>query len=206
MPTSTSAPPPESAFFRRQPPSPIDQAQLAEFLGACDADHLEVIRVVLAAIRDAELAVGGLARIDHLLAALRRDLHRLLAEHVLAGFGGGERLLEVQSIRSDDVNDVDVRVIRHLRHRVVGVDAPVRNAVLRLPGARLLGCIRDDAGQAAPVALLQGGRDLVFAQTPEPAHGEADLLAAPLCQGPRDAGADERDGGRDGGARDEAAA
>ena len=50
----------------------FDDLDVAELLRARDADALEVVRVVLAAVRDGELAVRGLRVVDHLLARSTR--------------------------------------------------------------------------------------------------------------------------------------
>ncbi len=57
-----------------------------------------MIRVVLAAVRDAELATGCLRVGDHLLASGDGDFHRLFAEDVFAGFEGGGGLLGVEGV------------------------------------------------------------------------------------------------------------
>jgi len=147
----------------------LDDLDAAELLRAREAHALQVVRVILAAVGDTELAVCRLRVVDHLLALAHRHFHRLLAEHVFAGLEGSCGLLGVKRVRRDDVDDVDVGVLRQLMHRVVGEDAGVGEAVLLFPLACLGRRVGDDAGEAAEPGVLKRGGDLVLAEAAEAA-------------------------------------
>ena len=165
------------------------------------------MRLEAAAVSDRELTAGPLHRGDHLLAPRRRDLHRLLAQHVLPRLRRLDRVAGMECVRRDDVHDVDVRIVRHPAHRVVVVDAPVRDPVLRLPLLSLRRRPGDDPGEPAVLRLLQRRCDLVGAQTAESDEREAELLLLPArrrCGAVRDRrdGAEGPNQGRtDGGER-----
>ena len=130
-----------------------------------------------------------------LLAALDRDLQRLFAEHVFAGFGRGQRVLQVQRVRRHHVDDVDVLVRRHLLHRLVVVDARVGQAVFLLPFRRLGGRAGDDAREPAVARLQQRRRDLVRRKAAE-THSATPNLRCGACALPT---LHERGGGEGGG-------
>src|SRR6185503_6656926 len=161
----------------------------------------EVVGLELQAVADAELHAGLLAGIDHLLAALDGDLERLLAVHMLARGRGGQRVLHVQRIRRHHVDDVDVLVLGHLVHRVVGVHIARGNVVLLLPLGGLRRRARDDAGEAAIAGLEQRRRDLVRREAPEAAQRHAELARGRLTVGRRK----QREGGEGGGVCQKAA-
>src|ERR1019366_8750544 len=81
----------------------------------------------------------------------------------------------VQRVRRDDIDDVNVRIVGHLLHRVVAVNVFVREVILRLPPFRLGGRAGDDAGEPAEFCLLQRRRDLVRAQAAEADEGKAEF-------------------------------
>ena len=133
-------------------------------------------RLELATIPDRELAAGALAGIDHRLTAFRRHLHRLFAEHVLAGARRLDRMLGVQGVRCDDIDDVDVRVLRHAIHRLVRIDASVGEAVLSFPPFALFRASGDDGGEPTVRRALERRGDLIGAQTPETDDREPERL------------------------------
>ena len=100
----------------------VDDLHVTQHFFARQPDALEMVGVELRAVTHAQHLAGLLAGIEHALRALYGNLQRLLAEHVFAGGGGGERVFHVQRVRRHHVNDVDVRVRRHLRHVLVVVD------------------------------------------------------------------------------------
>src|SRR5437879_3600068 len=57
------------------------------------------------------LATGVFARIDHLLALLDRHFHRFFTQDMFAGFSRLEGMLGMESVGSDDIDDIDVRIV-----------------------------------------------------------------------------------------------
>jgi hypothetical protein len=64
----------------------------------------------VAVVGDAEPHAIGAPRGDHPVAGGEVERHRLLAQHVLARFGGCDGLIGVQVNRRRDVDGVDSRV------------------------------------------------------------------------------------------------
>jgi len=164
-----------------------------------------VVRFVLAAVAHAEQSSGGSHGIDHLLAALDRDLHRLFAEHMLAGLGRNQCVIKMQRIWRQYVHDVDIGIVGHAVHGVVAIDALVRDAVLRLPAGGLCGVAGNDARQAAVLRFLQRRRNLAGGEAAESAERKSKFFLRGGCQRPRAAGADERRGRQRAGLRNESA-
>ena len=137
MPTSGRQPPPASArFCRHWVGSPWFCVLVAMKLRSCaelaGADHLDqgaVHGLVLLAVGDHQLDVGGVAGGDHALAVGGAGGHGLFAEDVLAGFGAADGELGVHGVGQDDVDDLDFGVLRRAGRRwcsrrwSVGLDA-----------------------------------------------------------------------------------
>ena len=150
--------------------------------------------VEAATVSDAEHALRLLARIDHLLTPLLGNLHGLLAEHMLARLCGLDRMFGMECVRRDDIDHVDIGVVRHAMHIVIGIDAALGNVVQRAELLALLGRARDEPGQAAVPGLRQGRHDLMFRQVAESTNGKAELLARLFRRSTRNAGRNERRG------------
>jgi hypothetical protein len=115
---------------------------------------------------------------------------------MLARLGRLDRVLRMQRIGRDDINHVNVGIVRHLFHRVVTVNIFIRQVVLRLPFFRLGGRTGDNAREPAEFCLLQCRCDLVRAQAAETDEGKAKFLARPVgAEGWRQR-PDERHAGR----------
>ncbi len=168
---------PQVAVAHGETEARIDDAGGAELLRAHQANALEMVGIVLAAIRNTEKPLRRTTRVDHPLAFLNGDLHRLLAEDMLAGLCRGNRLVAVLGVGGHDVEDVDVRVVGQLPDRVVRIDAVIRDSIPGLPLPDLVGRPGDDAGQPAVFGFEQCRSDLVLAQAPKAAEREADLPA-----------------------------
>ena len=76
----------------------FDSLHLTEGARADEFDGAEVGRLVVAAVGDHELDVGGLAGGDHLLGLGNIGGHGLFAEHVLAGLGGADGVFGVHGV------------------------------------------------------------------------------------------------------------
>ena len=87
--------------------------------------------VVVTVVRDAQPHAVGSGGRDHALASGRVEGHRLLAENVLAGLRGSDRLLGVQVHRRRQVDGVDLGVLQHVTP--VGVPANRRRGAPRTP-------------------------------------------------------------------------
>ncbi len=153
----------------------LDEAQITQLALVSDAHALQIVGLELAAIGDGQLDLCRLAGIDHLPALLDRDLHGLLTQHVFARGSRLESLFGMLRVRCHDVDRVDVPIVGHALHRVVGVAVGRGDPELHLPRARLIEALGDDSRQAAVLGLLQRRRDLMLAEIAEPAYGETDL-------------------------------
>ena len=69
-------------------------------------------------------------------------------------FAVGDHVLGMQGVRRDDVDDVDVLVVRHPGHRVVAVDAGLGKAVVLGPLEALVARAGDHGDQAAILGEL----------------------------------------------------
>ena len=86
-------------------------------------------------------------------------------------------MLGVQRVRRDDVDDVDVRIVRHALHRRRSrIDASVGEAVLSLPPFALFRASGDDAGEPTVRRPLERGGDLIRAQASESDDREPERL------------------------------
>ncbi len=153
MPTSKSGPPPASFLLRRHSPArdveaegALDGLHLAERAVANELDGAEVGGLVVAAVGDHELDVGGLAGGDHGLGFGDVDAHGLFAEHVLAGFGGADGVLGVHGVGQGDVDRVDGGVAGDLVEVFVVVDGGCGDAVLGGDAVGLVAMAADQAG------------------------------------------------------------
>src|SRR2546425_596118 len=95
---------------------------------------------------------------------------------MFARFGRHDGMLGMERVGSDDIDDIDVRIISEPVHRLIVVDVLVRDVVLRLPFLRFGRRAGDDAGEPAVPGFLQRGRNLVGAQAAEAAKGESELF------------------------------
>ena len=76
----------------------LDGLDLAERAVADELDGPQVGGLVMAAISDHELDVGGLAGGDHGLGLGNVGGHGFFAEHMLAGLGGADGVLGVHGV------------------------------------------------------------------------------------------------------------
>ena len=153
MPTSKSGPPPASFLLRRHSPGrdveaegALDGLDLAERAVADELDGAEVGGLVVAAVGDHELDVGGLAGGDHGFGFGDVGGHGLFAEHVLAGLGGADGVLGVHGVGQRDVDGVDGGVARDLVEVFVVVDGAGGDAVLGGDAVGLVAMAADQAG------------------------------------------------------------
>jgi hypothetical protein len=86
-------------------------ADVARLEEALDARHA---RIEVAVVGDAQDDAMGPADRNHPIAVGHIHRHRLLAEHVLPRFGGGDCLLGVQMDRRGDVHGLDVSIVQEL--------------------------------------------------------------------------------------------
>ena len=147
--------------------------QVAKNFFAREPDAFQIVRLKMQPVADGELPPGFFARINHLLAFFRRHLHRLFAQDMFARLRRLDRVFGMQRVGRDDIDDINVGIVRHLLHRVVIVNIFVGQIVLRLPFFRLGGRAGDDPGQPAEFCLLQCGCDLIRAQATEADEGKA---------------------------------
>jgi hypothetical protein len=95
----------------------------AEFLFARETTQLRVIRIPEQPIADRVPHLRRFASREHGIALGHGVAHGFLHDHVLARFRHRNGVLGVQAVRSNDVRDVDRRVVRHPGDRVVAIDA-----------------------------------------------------------------------------------
>ena len=99
------------AVHREEAPAVVGElAELAALDQVGGVAHERRPAVVEADARDDPGAARGALGADGLL---RRAADRLLAEHVLAGLGGGLHELDVEHVRRRDEHDLDRRVVDH---------------------------------------------------------------------------------------------
>ena len=190
MPTSIRQPPPDSAFFNRplrgvadgEAETGLNDLGRPENYFTEQPGAFEIVQFKVHAITDGQLFPGLFGLVNHLLAFFHGDLHRFFAEHVLARAEGFDGVISVQTVRRDDIDHVNVGIVRHFIHGVVVVNVFVGDIVLSLPAFRFLGMTGDDAGKLAKICLLQCGRNLVgVAQAAQAHQGEAEFFARGLC-------------------------
>ena len=78
-------------------------------------------------------------RADDLIRLSHRHRKRFFTDHMFSRPSGPHTMLGVEGVGSDDVDDIDVRIIRQTVHLIVAVDCGVRESVVvrpRLPLAR----------------------------------------------------------------------
>ena len=85
----------------------LDGLHLAERAVANQLDGAQVGGLVVAAVGDHQLHVGGLAGGDHGFGIGDGGRHGLFAEHVLAGLGGANGVLGVHGVGQRHVDGVD---------------------------------------------------------------------------------------------------
>ena len=133
-----------------------------------------MVRFVLNAVGDHELAVRRLARFDHATGFRTRIRHRLLAENVLAGLGGTDDVLLVESVGEHDVDGLNIGVVPETVVLGVGVDGGFGHAVLAREFQTLRTVTRDQCGDAATLAFIDRRKNLGDRESPEADEGEAD--------------------------------
>lgn len=153
-----------------------DGSERSEGAGAAEAHGLEVVRLEVAAVADAESLVDLLGHGDHFFGFLQVAGHGLFAADVLSGGEGAHGELVVRSGRGDDVDDFDVRVVFDLLQVLVVVDLAFGDAVF---GGDSLGFVRttaDDGDGLAEFAVLEVRQDVPSGVTAEAEDGPADRL------------------------------
>ena len=108
-----------------------------------------MVRCELAAVADGQLDFGGFAGVDHRLAFLSRDFHRLFAEDMFAGLRGANRVLAMHGIGQNNVNDIDLRIASDLIEGLVIVNILLRNFVFVGPNLFFSGRAGNDGRQTA---------------------------------------------------------
>ena len=98
-------------------------------------------------VRDHQLDLRVLRHVNHRAALARGHRHRLLAQHVQAGLGGGDRPFGVHAVGERDVD----RVHHAAREQVLGVPVvrQVLDSVAASQLAQLAAVVRDQRGQLA---------------------------------------------------------
>ena len=138
------------------------------FLGAQAADF-QVVRVVIQAVANAQLHLGGPTRGDHLFTFLNVEGHGFFTNDVFARLGCPNAELGVHGVGQNDIHDIDIRIVADFVEVVVVVNIFIRNLVLGFPTFGLAGSTRDDAREAAMLGLLEG-----WSQLPSGVVAEAD--------------------------------
>ncbi len=153
----------------------LDGLHLAECAVANELDGAEVGGLVVAAVGDHELYVGGLAGGDHLLAVGDAGGHGLFAEHVLAGLGGADGVLGVHGVGQRDVDGVDGGIVRNLVEVFVVVDGTGGNVVLGRDAIGLVAMTADERGDLRVGGVARAGHE-VTGDAAEADDGVAGLL------------------------------
>jgi hypothetical protein len=148
-------------------------------------DTLNGVWVEAAAVPNGQQAIGSLAGVDHLLAFFDGNFHRLFAQDMFAGLGRLDGVLGVQGIGRNDINNINIRVVAHLFHRVVVVDIFVWNVVLRFPFFGFGGMAGDNPGKTAIFRQLQSRCDLIGAQAAQAANSKSKLAVGVSRPGAR---------------------
>ncbi len=131
----------------------LGQHRLADLARRDEPPQAGDQRVVVPVVRDAQPHAVGTGGRQHPLAGGDVEGHRLLAQHVLARLGGGDRLLGVEAHRRRQVDGVDLAVLQHVPPVHVPAPRPVALGELRSelgPGA-------GHGDEGAPFGLAQGG-------------------------------------------------
>ena len=127
-------------------------------------------------VGDHELDAVAPRHLDHPLAVLRSDRHRLLAENVQAGTRGALRVFTMHRIGQRDVDGVDLATPEELVGIVVAADAAHAVAAGKLP--QLFRVIGDQRRQRAILQRLREGRqDRGLRDVSETDDGVSDLLS-----------------------------
>ena len=135
----------------------FDGLHLAEGAVADELDGPEVGGLVVAAVGDHELDVGGLAGGDHGLGFGDVDGHGLFAEDMLAGLGGADGVLGVHGVGQRDVDGVDGGVVRDLVEVFVAVDGVGGDAVFGGDAVGFVAMAADQAGDLGVGGVEQPG-------------------------------------------------
>ena len=109
----------------------VEELGLADAPASDQIDRLQVDLLEVQPIRNHQLDAILAAGVDHPLAFVGGDRHRLLAEHVNAGFGGTNRVLGVHRIRQRDVDGIHLFEARV----VVVVGKRAADAILLAPAS-----------------------------------------------------------------------
>ena len=132
----------------------LGEHRLPDFAGRDDLLHAHDRRIEPAVVRDAEGHAMRAARRDHAIAFGSGHRHRLLAEHVLARLGGGNRLRRVKGHRCGDVDALDVSVC----DEILPLPVPSPRPHLRREGGRQLAARAGDRNELAVRRLDQRRR------------------------------------------------
>ena len=152
----------------------FDGLDFAEGAVSDDLDGAKVGGLVVAAVGDHELDVGGLAGGDHGFRIGDGGGHGLFAHHVLAGFGGADGVFGVHGVRQGDVDGIDGGVVGDVVEVFIVVDGGGRDVVLRSDAGGFFGVTADEGGDAG-VGGEQGAGEEVGGDLAEADYGVADL-------------------------------
>ena len=133
------------------------------------------MRVGVQAIADGERALRRDARRDHLVALGDGHGHGLLTNDVLARLQRADRLLGVERDRRDDIDNVNVRIVRDAIHRRVIVDTRRRKTEVLRPFLALGPRARDHTREADKLRLAQRRSELARRVVAESNQREAKL-------------------------------
>ncbi len=182
MPTSKSGPPPASFLLRDairwgemlKPKADSMAWTLPSAPSRMMLDGLEVGGLVVAAVGDHELDVGGLAGGDHGFAIGDGGGHGLLAKDVLAGLGGADGVLGVHGVGQGDVDGVDGGVVGDFVEVFVVVDGAGGDAVLGGDAGGFVAMAADKRGDLGVGGELDAGHE-VAGDAAETDDGVADF-------------------------------
>ena len=153
-----------------------DGSEGSEGAGAAEAHGLEVVRLEVAAVADAESPVDLLRHGDHFFGFFQIASHRLFAADMLSGGEGAHGELVVRSGRGDDVDDFDVRVVFDLLQVLVVVDLAFGDAIFAGDSLGFVRATADDGDGLAEFAVVKVRQDVPGGVSAEAEDGPADGL------------------------------
>ena len=157
----------------------FDGLYLAESAVMDHADGLEVGGLVVAAVGDHELHVGGFAGGNHLLTIGHIGGHGLLAQHVLAGLCGADGVFGVHGVGQRHVDRVHVGVVRDLVEVLVVIDRSGGHAVVRGDAVGFVAMAANQSGDPRVGGETGGGQEVV-GDSAEADDGVVGLLLSSL--------------------------
>ena len=122
--------------------------------------QLLIMGLELQAVADRKLHIVGAAGRQHRVALGHADRHRFLADHMFLRPSRSDHMLRMQSVRRDDVDDINVKIFSQPRHRVIVINVFRRKAVLLGPRPAFFRRAGDYPAQLAILGELQRRTEL----------------------------------------------